>query len=390
MYNWPLAKNNFTFWDRLKVCWFFLNKKNRWTQDKYVREFERIAATYTGNKYAVFVSSGSSANQLVAQYRKEQLQKSGDWPRKNKVIVSAVTWQTNVSVWVQLGFQPIFVDVNLNDFCFNYDAVEHILNTRKDIAAIFPTAVLGFAPEMNKLQDLYEKYYVPIYMDCCENSESRLEYQNITSLFTSTTSCFVAHQWSNGMEGGFIFTNDEDEYKYFILARAHGLLRNLKPYGYQEEGNPLVHKQFDFQVLSSNFRNTEIGAFLGILDSKKWRKHKNIRRRLSIDFASKLNSNYLFPRLFGHTRTDYPFCLPIICKNPDLAWKIKQVLIDNGIEYRPFISGNMLRQLPYQKYGDYKNYPNAEFLNNNAVYVGLNYDLTIKQVEDLAAKLNQL
>jgi CDP-6-deoxy-D-xylo-4-hexulose-3-dehydrase len=390
MYNWPLANNNFTFWDRLKVCWFFLNKKNRWTQDKYVRQFERVAAKYTDNEYAVFVSSGSAANQLIAQYRKEQLQKSGDWPRKNKVIVSAVTWQTNVSVWVQLGFEPIFVDVNLDDFCFDYVALENILRSRKDIAAVFPTAVLGFAPDISKLDVIFERYNVPIYMDCCENSESYVNGENLTKFFTSTTSCFVAHQWSNGMEGGFIFTNNEDEYKYFILARAHGLLRNLKQYGYEEKGNGLVHPQFDFQVLSSNFRNTEIGAFLGILDSKKWIKHKRIRRKIASAFASRLNSSYLFPAIVNIDNENYPFCLPIICRNAEQLWKVKNLLLDLGIEYRPFISGNMLRQLPYQQYGNYKDYPNAEFLNNNAVYIGLNYDLTVKQVEDLAQKLNNL
>src|SRR4051812_31486974 len=116
MNNWPLAVNSFTFLDRLKICGFFLNPKNRWTQDKYVREYEKVVANYVGAKYAVFVSSGSAANQLICQQIKDDLIAKNEWPARNKVIVSSVTWQTNVSVWVREGFEPIFLDVNLDDF----------------------------------------------------------------------------------------------------------------------------------------------------------------------------------------------------------------------------------------------------------------------------------
>ena len=71
MYKWPLAQNEFTWLDRLKICGFFLNPKNRWTQDKYVKQYEQKLCEYTGARYAVFVSSGSAANQLIAQFTKD-------------------------------------------------------------------------------------------------------------------------------------------------------------------------------------------------------------------------------------------------------------------------------------------------------------------------------
>src|ERR1051326_9208497 len=143
-FDWPLAVNNFTLLDRSKICAFFLNYKNRWTQDKYVKEYEKEVAQYVGSSYAVFVSSGSAANQLIAQEIKDFLTKKQEWPKKNKVIVSAVTWQTNVSPWIREGFEPIFVDVNLNDFCLDYNQVDRVLHKyREKIACIFPTSVLG-------------------------------------------------------------------------------------------------------------------------------------------------------------------------------------------------------------------------------------------------------
>ena len=107
---------------------------------------------YVGCLYSVFVSSGSSANQLIAQYTKNKLIKNGLWPKRNKVIFNSVTWTTNISPFIREGFDPIFVDVNLNDFCLDYKKTEEVIKGNKDeIALVFPTSVLGFTPNIEKL-----------------------------------------------------------------------------------------------------------------------------------------------------------------------------------------------------------------------------------------------
>ena len=50
----------------------------------------------------------------------------------------------------------------------------------------------------------------------------------------------------------------------------------------------------------------------------------------------------------------------------------------------------MLRQLPYQKYGNYQDYKNAEYLNNFALYIGLNFKTTERDIEKLCKLLNEL
>ena len=39
-YRWPLATDPFTLWDRLKICWFLLDKRNMLTMGPKVAEFE--------------------------------------------------------------------------------------------------------------------------------------------------------------------------------------------------------------------------------------------------------------------------------------------------------------------------------------------------------------
>jgi CDP-6-deoxy-D-xylo-4-hexulose-3-dehydrase len=390
MYQWPLNINQFTWLDRLKICKFFLNPKNRWTQDKYVREYEKVVAKYVGVNHAIFVSSGSAANQLMAQYVKDDLINKGEWPKRNKVIVSAVTWQTNVSVWVREGFEPIFVDINLEDFCLDYKLLEVFIRKFKDeIACVFPTSVLGFTPNIDKLQEISIIYHVRIMMDNCENFFGTYGKENISYPFTSSTSCFFAHQITTGQEGGFVFTNNKDEAIYFILSRAHGLTRNLTPYNHHILSNQLVNSEFDFHTLSSNYRNSDIAAFMGLLDFARVDEYKEKRIATYEAFYRALDRrDFLLPPE-GTKFNDVPFCFPIISKKDKIS-KVKGYLTSKSIEYRPFISGNMLRQKPYQKYGNYQDFPNAEFINNNALYVGFNNKLKPKDLKNLAIDLNNI
>lgn len=407
-YNWSLAKNNFTWLDRLKICSFFLNPNNFWTQNKYVKEYERLAAEYVGSIYAVFVSSGSSANQLIAQSVKDNLIQAKVWSKRNQVILGSISWQTNASVWVREGFKPVFLDVNLDDFCLDYKKLdEYLEKNREKVACIFPTSVLGFSPDIIKLQEISEYYQVPLKLDNCENFFGRYRnildsVENICKPFTSSTSCFIAHQISTGQEGGFIFTNSYEEYKYFIFSRAHGLLRNLKAYkdnliisdeDIDKLGNKLVHPQFDFQTLSSNYRSSDIAAFMGILDFKRRYHYFEHRKRIYNYWRENLDAlRYYLPK-DRENITDIAFCLPIIVRGEnkeERILKVERELNNRKIEVRSFVSGNMLRQLPYQKYGNYREFENAEYLTKFARYIGLNMDTTEEQVINLCSVLNKL
>ena len=408
-YKWPLAINDFSLLDRFKICSFFLNFKNRWTQDIYVKIYEDKLKEYVSCLYSVFVSSGSVANQLVAQYTKDKLIRNGLWPKKNKVIFNSVTWTTNISPFIREGFEPIFVDVNLNDFCLDYKKTEDIIKKNKDqIALVFPTAVLGFTPNIEKLYKIKNTYDIDLKLDACENLMGEYEdlfhsvTRNICSFFTSTTSCFVAHQITTGSEGGFIFTSDKQEYIYYLLSRAHGLRRNILSYSNNITNladelnkctNTLVDSQFDFQTLSSNYRSSDIAAFCGLLDFKKIDDNKLRRIFLYELYYDNLDSEKYYLPNSRKNITDVPFCLPIIIWGEDKEnriKKVKELLDEQKIEKRSFISGNILRHIPYQKYGNYKDYKNAEYLNNFALYIGLHRKVKEQDILDLVQKLNNI
>jgi CDP-6-deoxy-D-xylo-4-hexulose-3-dehydrase len=379
---WPLNVDNFSFKDRINICSFFLNAKNRWTQGELVHQIELKMADFVGAKHAIFCSSGSTANTMLAM----SLRDSNS--RKNLVVFPSTTWTTSVSPFVREGFYPVFIDINLDDFCFNYEKLEAYVSANKeDIACIFPTSLLGFVPDIKRLKEISFKYDVRMMMDNCENTMGLYEGKNVSSFFTSTTSTYFGHQIQS-VEGGFVFTDCNYEKDYFLMLRNHGMTRSVQfPQPYN---NPDVDSKFDFHLLGNNFRNSDINAFIGLIDLSKAKDYRTKRIKLYERYSNLLSGyKYILPKKHEN-RTHVAFCLPVICKNKETKRIAELNCLENDIETRPIISGNLLRQTCYKKYADYSLFPNSELLHQNGFYVGLHAKLEDQNILDLIANLNTI
>jgi len=365
---WPLNNSSFTLWDRLKICLFFLNFKNFWTQGKYVKKFEKKFAEFVGSKYAVFVANGSVANTLLAMFLKDNLKS-----KAKEIIFPSTTWTTSISPFIREGFTPKFIDISLDDCCLDLSLTEEYLKkNHKKVAAIFCVSLIGQVPDIKKLQYLEKKYNVRVFLDNCENTLGLYKNKNISSYFTSTTSTYFGHQLQS-VEGGFVFTNSEEEYNYFLMARNHGMTRSLSVYNIDNSlyKNPDVHPLFDFNIVGNNFRNTDVHAFIGLLDFKRVKNYIEKRNLIYSRIVNILGKdNLILPKNFTG-RTAVPFCFPILSKDKQFIEKILNFCNKNKIETRPIISGNLLRQTCYKKYADYKKFKNSEFLHQNGFYIGI-------------------
>jgi len=380
-FNWPLNNSSFTYLDRMKLALFILNKNNFWTQSKYVKKIEKAFSDYMGVKYAVFVSSGSTANTLLAMHLKDHYYSKV----KNTVIFPSTTWTTSISPFIREGFKPKFIDINLQDFCLDLNATEKFLQKNyKNVAAILCVSLIGQVPDIEKLKYLEEKYKVKILLDNCENTLGLYKDKNISSYFTSTTSTYLGHQVQS-VEGGFIFTNSEEEYEYFLMNRNHGMTRSLTIYDIDSSKykNPEVNKLFDFYSLGNNFRNTDINAFIGLLDFARIESYSQKRKNIYEKIENIFKGQDLILPLNLKDRTSSPFCFPFLSKNLNLIKRLMNFCKENHIETRPIISGNLLKQTCYKKYDNYKNFENSEFLHTHGFYIGIYPKLTDKQIKIL-------
>lgn len=399
-FDWPLNDSHFTMWDRMRIAKFFLNPKNRWTQGDLVKEYERKWRDFVGSKYAVMTSSGSTANTLMAMRVKDSLGRK--FRTKNRVILPAVTWQTSVAPWIREGFRPVFFDIQEDNLCIKTGAVRRYLKEHSDrVACVFPTSLLGMKPGIVNLNRLNVEYPdVKIMMDNCENTfgyyetlgeDGFSERQNISNLFTSSTSMYFGHQATTGGEGGMIFTNDEEEYEYFLMARNHGMVRGLSGYSNTEKyRNENVDERFDFYMLGNNYRSTDVSAFIGLLDFEKMQEHIQKREALTELIITNLSKTFFKPWY-----DSVLFAFPIIPqfdsedKNIGARLSIENYCKDAGIEYRPIISGNLLNHTAYKNYRQGP-FPVADYVHKYGLYVGIYPDLDESKLHDLILFLNFL
>ena len=112
--------------------------KGKLTQGEITLEYEKLAE-YFGTKYAVAVNSGSSANLLMIAtllYSPEYDLNIGD-----EILVPAVSWLTTYSPIVQLGLQPIIVDINPDTLNIDLNKIKKSIT--KNTKAILTVNLLG-------------------------------------------------------------------------------------------------------------------------------------------------------------------------------------------------------------------------------------------------------
>lgn len=394
-FDWPLNEINHSLLDRLKICAFFLNPKNQWSQGEKVRKLETAFEEYTGAKYGVFVSSGSAANTLMAR-RIKHLQEQNPYDIANIVVTNVVSWHTSLSPWKFLGYEIKLIDVSLKDFIMDYDLLEKYLEENQGkVKVVFLVNLLGIAANIPKYQKLCDRYNVTLLLDNCECAMSYQVDEHICKNVTSSVSTYVGHHLNSG-EGGCILTNSEEEFIFYLMGRSHGMVRALEPYkdkltiDINSLRNPLVDSRFDFNILGDNLRNTDINAYLGLLDIKRAKQYEKKRRSLWNDIRGNLNQDrYIIPY---SQNFNVPFCFPIVLKEPDYNKidNIKKELASRLIEWRSIVGGNLARQTCFQGIEDYHNFPNAEFLNSFGIYVGLYPKLNRNKLLKLIDFLNRI
>ena len=374
--NWPLMGETITLADRLKMAYFSLTAKKFTNGDK-VKEFEHEWNNWLGSKHSLYVSSGSTANFLLVAAVKEMYGlEAGD-----KVLVPACTWMTNVAPIMQLGLTPIFCDVNIQNYSFDLDEVAAIAIKHPDIKMIFVTHLLGFSAENEKLKEIFPKAI--IIDDVCESHgcTDRNNVKRGSNSLGATFSFYFGHHMST-IEGGMISTNNYELYDLMRIKRSHGLARESERFDYYTKQYPDISKQFLFLTDGYNFRNHEICAVLGLSQLKRLDRYiqkRNENYKKFVELISTHTSDFYIPLI---PQTCSNFCFPLICKTKELADKMRAIFDEVGIEHRPIIGGNLLRQpfLSGYEITTQKDYLNVDYMHDNGIYLGNNHFVGDKEL----------
>jgi CDP-6-deoxy-D-xylo-4-hexulose-3-dehydrase len=377
-------KNTISLGDRLKLAKFVLTA-DRFTAGKEVKNFEKQWSEWLGCKESLFVSSGSTANFLLLSAVKELYGlKSGD-----KILVPACTWVTNIGPVIQLGFVPVFCDINLKDFSFCEDHIKDIAVKHPDIKLIFVTHLLGYSSKIEQYKDYFPD--AQILEDVCESHGCLSPSGNKrgSEYLGGTFSFYFGHHMTT-IEGGMISTNNEELADLMRVKRSHGLARESKKFNEYKEKNPEIIPSFLFVTDGYNFRNTDLGATLGISQLKRLTsmvKKRNVNYDSYYKLIKKHSDKFYVPE---YNDLISSFAFPFICRTSNTKRGLISLFEEYKIEYRPVVSGNLLKQPFLDGYSLNLEKPNVDIVHDKGVYIANNHFVGSSEFSMLEEILNQL
>jgi dTDP-3-amino-2,3,6-trideoxy-4-keto-D-glucose/dTDP-3-amino-3,4,6-trideoxy-alpha-D-glucose/dTDP-2,6-dideoxy-D-kanosamine transaminase len=175
-------------------------------------KFEKSFAKLIGTKYAVGVNSGTDAIKLSL--------KALNIGPGDEVITAANTFVATVGPICELGATPVFVDCN-DTFCMDTDLVEAKITEKTK--AFLPVHYTGYMTDMRVMNQLSEKYNIPVVEDACQSILGAIDGRNAGTW--GKTGAFSLHPLKNinvWSDGGVIVTDDDGLYKKLRLLRNHG------------------------------------------------------------------------------------------------------------------------------------------------------------------------
>ena len=382
-FDWPLQKNTIGFQEKLALTKFILTS-DRFTNGPKCREFEDQWSQWQGRKFSLFVSSGTTANTLLLDAVRElHFGKRA----KLKIFCPAVNWATNISTFKQQGHEIFFYDINYESYSPCYESLKRYKELDIEPDVVYVTHIMGFANELKQIKEYWPNAI--LLEDCCESHGAiNSEGDKVGNAGLGSTFSFYFGHHMTTIEGGMVSTDSEELYNLMRAKRSHGMSREM--YGQyrldEENAYPDIDPAFLFPTEGYNFRNNELGAVIGQVQLRKLDKFVKIRQNHYYHFYLQMVDHPWIkhlPNPWGNSAMTFPFhCVSAETRNY-LITHLRSI----GVETRPFLVGNLLRQ-PFMK--DYKKspyLPNSEEIHTHAFYIGNNHFITEDQLNRLIEEL---
>lgn len=184
-----------------------------------IDELESRFSKYIGSKYALSTSSGTGALHLAMT--------AIDLKRGDKIICSVNAFPNVPEVVRHFDAEPIFADIDLDDFNIDLDALEEILskNRSKKLKGAIINHIGGQPTDLDRLYDIAKRYNILIIEDASEALGATFNGKKIGSLGADiTTFSFSPHLKKSISNGGMLVTDNDELYDRSKLLRNHAIV----------------------------------------------------------------------------------------------------------------------------------------------------------------------
>ena len=275
----------------------------------HVREFELDAKKKLGSKYAVAVTSGTSAT-LIAL-------KALGIKRGDEVITQAFNFIATVEAIIESGAKPIMVNI---DESYNMCPIELKKSITKKTKAIIPVHMLGVSAKMSEILKIAKTKKIPVLEDNCEAMGAKYNDRYLACVGDVGVVSFDHGKTITTGEGGMIFTNNKKIYKYCKEYHDHG-----------HELNPKFSRGMDTKTITGfNYRMTELQAAIGKVQLKKLDYIISENKKRYIALFNEIKKTKLIFRLIPKNTIQIFDTLIVRCEDKKIRKKIVKLLNVTG------------------------------------------------------------
>jgi CDP-4-dehydro-6-deoxyglucose reductase, E1 len=337
-------------------------------------EFEEKVAKFFGKKYGVFVNSGSSACLLALACLK--------LPKGTKIITPACTFSTTLAPIIQLGLQPIFVDVGLDTYVAKVE--DMLVAVTDEVKAIMIPNLIGNKPNWKALK---EGLVAMGREDIIIIEDSADTVTNTPETDIATTSFYASHVITAGGAGGMVMVNDIKLRDIILQFRDWGRMGNNSEimsdrFNHVVDGIPYDHK-FLYDVLGYNFKSSEMNAAFGLVQLERFKDFEGIRRANIERYIVNLQGvgDIILP-----DDSIKPNWLAIPLQS-ERRFELLNFLEDNNIQTRVTFAGNVTRHPVYREY--LQEFENSDIIMKNGFLLGAHHGMTIEDVDYVCDKIKE-
>jgi CDP-6-deoxy-D-xylo-4-hexulose-3-dehydrase len=363
--------------------------------------FERHFRDRLGKDHGALVNSGSSANLLMVSALKSK--RLFGFKPGTKIITPVAGFPTTINPILQNGFQPVFVDIELDTLNLNVDQVEEAAKAGAKVLVF--AHVLGNPPNMDRIMDIVKKYDLVLLEDCCDALGTTYDGKLLGSFGTfASCSFYPAHHITMG-EGGFVACQTEEQnivvkslrewgrgcYCYGAAASClkNGMCKRRFSNWLPSLPDEVFDHKFVYEEIGYNLKPLDLQAAMGLVQLEKLDEIIGIRKRNHarlFEIFSKYEKYFHLPRATEKSDPSW-FAFPLTIRD-DSSFKRKDLtmfLENNKIQTRNYFAGNILLQPGYSDVcpdiDAKKQFPVATKVTTDTFFLGVSPVITDEQID---------
>jgi len=326
---------------------------------KFVDEFEEKIANYTGAKYAIATSNGTSALHISLLL--------ANVDRNDEVITQPLTFVATCNAISYCGAQPIFVDVDRDTMGLSPSALKEFLEknasvkneqcvnnkTGRVIKACIPMHTFGHPCRIDEIKYICDKYHIFLIEDAAESVGGFYQDKHTGNFGQVGVMSFNGNKIITAGGGGCIVTSDK-----MLAKKAKHLTTTAK----------VPHKwDFYHDMVGYNYRMPNLNAALLVAQLENLDNFIHKKRKLADMYEEFFKAtDYYFVKELTGCKSNY-WLNSIIFKSKQHRNEFLNETNSQNVMTRPIWT--LMSKLPMFEHAQCGDLKNSEWLEERVVNI---------------------